>query len=69
MSITQEKFQELLDLMYELAQPHCTFVPEVYRDEDKWYAQYKNQIIGVGDSPGAAVSDYDKKWYQRLGIK
>lgn len=50
--------------------PHRTFSPRLYHDGLQWVAVAEftsgDKIVGRGDSPNAALSDFDNQW---LGTK
>jgi hypothetical protein len=46
--------------------PHLTYIPMMYHDGVSWIAEAKMakgpSLVGRGDSPRAALQDYDMQW-------
>jgi hypothetical protein len=52
---------------YEMARPSVLFRPELTQDGNAWLAIYGDLptgCVGVGDTPAAAMADFDKVWYR-----
>ena len=50
--------------------PHVIYKPKLYRDGDQWCALLGEDlhvgICGFGDSPHAAMMEFDKAWHAPL---
>jgi hypothetical protein len=55
----------------ELSRPSVLFRPSIAYDGDKWSALYgsnvKEGVCGFGESPEAAMRDFDREWYMGKG--
>lgn len=48
--------------------PHVLMRPRLYKDGNQWCASYGDMpegVQGFGDSPGAAMRDFDKQWHTK----
>lgn len=57
-------------VLSEYERPCALFKPSVSIDGGKWCALYgenlQGGVVGFGDSPSEAMSDFDKAWYSKL---
>lgn len=55
-----------VELCSEMDRPSAIYRPALSRDGDKWIALYganlQEGVVGIGDSPAAAMWDFDKAW-------
>lgn len=62
--------QEFSIVAAEQARPSVLFKPKIYMDGNAWCALYgedlQNGVAGSGDSPDAAMRDFDKNWSANL---
>ncbi|MCO5781776.1 hypothetical protein [Citrobacter meridianamericanus] len=52
----------------EQARPCVVFKPTLSQDGNAWLAIFGDLptgVVGVGDSPAAAMYDFDKKWFEK----
>ena len=51
--------------------PSAIFRPKIYIDGNKWCALYgdnlQDGVAGFGDSPSAAMYDFDLNWHKKIG--
>lgn len=56
---------------YEYSRPSVMFRPRVNIDGNQWCALYgenlQDGVAGFGDSPDAAMRDFDEQWRRPLG--
>lgn len=61
--------QEIAAVGMEMTRPSVLFRPRVYRDGGAWCALYgenlQEGVAGFGESPDAAVRDFDKEWTRK----
>jgi hypothetical protein len=59
--------QEFSLAAYEMARPSAVYRPTIARDGNKWCALYGSNLMegiaGFGDTPNAAMADFDKNWW------
>lgn len=55
---------------HEMQSPSAIYRPALYRDGDQWCALYGADIqvgvCGFGDSPAAAMAEFDAEWVKRI---
>lgn len=63
----QQSFQQIADYMTE---PSAVYKPSLSLDGDRWCALYgdnlQDGIAGFGDSPFAAMCDFNCAWYAKV---
>ena len=58
---------EFLTVAYEMQRPCVLFKPELSQDGNAWLAIYGDLptgVVGAGDTPAAAMADFDKAWHR-----
>lgn len=57
----------------EMQRPSAIFRPRISIDGNKWCALYgenlQDGVAGFGDSPSAAMADFDRAWTRALEAK
>lgn len=65
--------QDIVLQFAEHAKPSSVFRPHLSIDGDQWCALYgdnlQDGVAGFGDSPAAAMSDFDRAWHANLTPK
>jgi len=60
------------DAADEWKRPSAVYRPRVYIDGNKWCALYgeniQDGVAGFGDSPAAAMADFDAAWKRKLRV-
>jgi hypothetical protein len=55
----------------EHARPSAVYRPSIAIDGNQWCALYGENlqagVVGFGDSPAAAMSDFDRNWFAKIG--
>lgn len=63
--------REFESAAYEMQRPSAVYRPRLAVDGDQWGAVYGENLMegvaGFGDSPAAAMADFDKNWNAKLG--
>lgn len=63
--------QEFTNAAWEQTQPSVLYKPRLSLDGDQWCALYgdnlQDGVAGFGDSPKAAMADFDAKWV-KVGV-
>ena len=58
---------------HEMQCPSAIYRPAISRDGDQWCALYgddlQSGVCGFGDSPAAAMADFDAEWVKRIAQK
>lgn len=58
-------------IQYDWTRPSVLFRPSLSLDGNSWIALLGDNLqsgcVGVGDSPDAAMCDFDVKWYKKVG--
>lgn len=53
--------------------PSAVYRPTLRSDGNQWIALYGNNLqsgcVGTGDSPDAAMLDFDKNWHKKVGAE
>lgn len=56
----------------EQKRPSVLFHPKIYSDGNQWCVRYgddlQSGVAGFGDTPAAAMSDFDANWIKPLAI-
>ena len=62
----QEMFREMIS---EHSRPCVLFKPKLSLDGNSWIACFgenlQEGVVGTGDSPALAMSDFDRAWYAK----
>jgi hypothetical protein len=62
--------QEMLNVAYAMQTPSAIYRPRIAIDGNQWGALYGDNlqegVAGFGDSPAAAMADFDKNWNAKL---
>lgn len=62
--------REAQNLSGEYMRPSVVWRPKLFPDGDQWCALYGGNIqegvVGFGNSPSAAMYDFDKSWFAKL---
>lgn len=59
---------EFLTAAYEMHRPCVLFKPALSQDGNAWLAIYGDLptgVVGAGDTPAAAMADFDKAWHRK----
>lgn len=68
----QQACYEMQSAAQEHGRPSTVFKPTLTQDGNAWLAIYGDLptgVVGVGDSPAAAMTDFDASWYKRTAEK
>ena len=58
---------EFLTVAWEMQRPSVLFKPVLTQDGNAWLAIYGDLpigVVGTGDTPAAAMADFDKAWHR-----
>lgn len=72
--ITESVTRSAGEIAVAVTRPHVLMRPAVYPDGNMWCALYGEDlqmgVCGFGETPDAAMADFDKNWYgQKLGAR
>ena len=62
--------QDLLNIAYQQTRPSVLFRPSIQPDGNQWCVLYGESlhdgITGFGDTPAAAMADFDNEWHKEM---
>jgi hypothetical protein len=63
---------QFMSVAWEMTRPAVLFKPALSRDGNQWCALYGTNLVeglaGFGDTPEAAMADFDKKWREQKAL-